>query len=112
IGLLGERLVLWRGAGGTLTVAADRCPHRESPLSPGEVEDGCLVCPYHGWTFEAGGRCVRVPSSDPGSPVPPRAHLSSVHVAERYGLVWVCLGEPAAGIPDIGEEDDPTFRRI
>src|SRR3712207_6122496 len=68
--LLGERLVLWRGDGGALTAAPDRCPHREAPFSRGEVEEGCLVCPYHGWTFASGGRCVRVPSSDPGTPVP------------------------------------------
>src|SRR4051812_43847545 len=107
--LLGERLVLWRGAGGPLEAAPHRCPHRESPLSLGEVEDGCLVCPYHGWTFGDGGKCVRVPSSDPGTPVPPKAHLSTVHVTERYGLVWLCLGDPVAGIPEIPEASDPTF---
>lgn len=112
VGLLGERLVVWRGQAGTLTVAPDRCPHREAPLSLGEIEDGCLVCAYHGWTFGDGGRCVRVPSSDPGTPVPPKAHLPTIHVAERYGLVWVCLGEPATGIPDMPWEDDPAFRRI
>jgi phenylpropionate dioxygenase-like ring-hydroxylating dioxygenase large terminal subunit len=53
-----------------------------------------------------------VPSSDPGTPVPPKAHLSTVHVTERYGLVWVCLGEPVAGIPEMPAETDPTFRRI
>jgi phenylpropionate dioxygenase-like ring-hydroxylating dioxygenase large terminal subunit len=110
--LLGERLVLWRGDSGALTAAPDRCPHREAPLSAGEVEDGCIVCPYHGWTFAETGRCVRVPSSDPGTPVPSKAHLSPVHVTERYGLVWLCLGEPVAGIPEIPEADDPTFRRI
>jgi phenylpropionate dioxygenase-like ring-hydroxylating dioxygenase large terminal subunit len=110
--LLGERLVVWRGAGGALTAAPDRCPHREAPLSFGEVEDGCLVCPYHGWTFGDGGTCVRVPSSGPTTPVPPKAHLSTVHVTERYGLVWLCLGEPVAGIPEIPEDADPTFRRI
>ena len=112
VAVLGERLVLWRGSRGAITAAPDRCPHRESPLSPGEVEDGCIVCPYHGWTYEEGGRCVRVPSSDPGTPVPSKAHLRAVHVTERYGLVWVCLGEPVAGIPEIPQDDDPSFRRI
>lgn len=112
VALLGERLVLWRGPGGAVTAAPDRCPHREAPLSLGEMEDGCLVCAYHGWTFGDGGQCVRVPSSDPGTPVPPKAHLSTVHVAERYGLVWICLGDPVAGIPDMPWDDDPAFRRI
>ena len=33
-------------------------------------------------------------------------------ITERYGLVWSCLGDPVAGIPDIAQEDDPSFRRI
>jgi phenylpropionate dioxygenase-like ring-hydroxylating dioxygenase large terminal subunit len=110
--VLGERLVLWRGEAGAVTAAPDRCPHRESPLSLGEVEHGCLVCPYHGWTFSDGGTCVKVPSSDSNLPVPPKAHLPTVHATERYGLVWVCLGDPVEGIPEIPQESDAGFRRI
>jgi len=110
--LLGRSLVVWRGPDRALVAAPDRCPHREAPLSAGRLEGGCLVCPYHGWTFGAEGRCVEVPSSGAGRPVPPAAHLPVVHTAERYGLVWLCLGEPAATIPTIAAEDDPAYRRI
>lgn len=111
--LLGRDYVVWRGPAGELTAAPDRCTHRESPLSPGRVDErGCLECPYHGWMFEPGGRCVGVPSNPPDVPAPPKAHLTAVHVAERYGLVWICPGEPVAGIPEIVEDTDPSFRRI
>jgi phenylpropionate dioxygenase-like ring-hydroxylating dioxygenase large terminal subunit len=110
--LLGTKVVLWRAPGGEVVAAPDRCPHREAPLSHGEVQHGCLVCPYHGWTFGDDGRCVLVPSATEGVPPPPRAHLSTYHCATRYGLVWVCLGQPAAPIPGIVEDDDPTYRRI
>jgi phenylpropionate dioxygenase-like ring-hydroxylating dioxygenase large terminal subunit len=110
--LLGDRYVAWRTADGTLAAAPDRCPHREAPLSAGTVADGVLSCPYHGWSFGDGGRCLAVPSSGEGSAVPPTAHLPCVNVEERYGLVWMCLGQPAAGIPVIAHEDDPQFRRI
>ncbi|MDH3752385.1 MAG: aromatic ring-hydroxylating dioxygenase subunit alpha [Acidimicrobiia bacterium] len=110
--LLGQPLVLWRDDTGAVVAAPDRCPHREAPLSAGHVDDGCLVCPYHGWTFGAGGTCVDVPSSAAGVPVPPMAHLSTVHVQERYGLVWVALDDPVAAIPTIPQDDDPAFRRI
>jgi phenylpropionate dioxygenase-like ring-hydroxylating dioxygenase large terminal subunit len=110
--LLTEPIVVWRGADGRPVAAPDRCPHREAPLSAGLVADGCLRCPYHGWTFDGSGQCVRVPSNGDGVPVPPKAHLRPMHCVERYGLVWVCPGEPAAGIPDIPQEDDPAFRRI
>ena len=110
--LLERDLVLWRGPDGAVVAAADRCPHREAPLSCGTVTDGCLSCPYHGWTFADAGHCVRVPSNPATVPPPPRAHLAPVHCVERYGLVWVCLGDPAADVPRIAQEDDPAFRRI
>jgi phenylpropionate dioxygenase-like ring-hydroxylating dioxygenase large terminal subunit len=110
--LLERKLVLWRTPSGEVFAAADRCPHREAPLSEGEVVGGCLVCPYHGWTFGDEGRCVRVPSATPGVPPPPRAHLSAVHCEEHYGLVWVCVGTPSGPVPASWYEDDPSFRRI
>ena len=110
--LLGEKIVVWRDSEGSLVAAPDRCPHREAPLSAGVVEDGCLSCVYHGWVFGVGGRCVDVPSSGEGVPVPPRAHLAVVAAAERYGLVWLCLGEPAAPIPEMTADTDRSFRRI
>ena len=109
--LLATPVVLYRSAGGVVA-APDRCPHREAPLSAGSVEAGCLVCPYHGWEFADDGRCVTIPSSSAGVPAPPRAHLATFACEERYGLVWVCLGQPATELPAIPHDDDPTFRRI
>ena len=110
--LLGQDVVVWRGPDGGLVAAPDRCPHREAPLSLGHLEDGCLVCCYHGWTFGAAGQCVRVPSAGDGVPVPPKSHLRPHHVVERYGLVWLCLDDPVAGIPEMPADVDPTYRRI
>jgi phenylpropionate dioxygenase-like ring-hydroxylating dioxygenase large terminal subunit len=110
--LLGRDYVVWRTPDGTVAAAPDRCPHREAPLSLGHVADGCLVCPYHGWTFGDGGRCVAVPSAAPGVPVPPKAHLPAIAAQERYGLVWLCPGTPSRPIPTVAYEDDPAYRRI
>ena len=110
--LLGRKLVLWRNAEGVVSALPDRCPHREAELSRGEVRGDCLVCPYHGWEFAADGQCTRVPSATVGVPAPPKAHLDAYLSQEKYGLVWVCLGEPVADIPVLKWEDDPEFRRI
>ena len=110
--LLGQPVVVWRTPDGRVAAADDRCPHREAPLSHGTVVDLGLQCPYHGWTYDGDGRCVLVPSAGPGATVPPRAVLRAVHAAERYGLVWLCLDEPAAPIPEIAEDTDGCFRRI
>ncbi len=110
--LLGRDLVVWRSTSGDVVAAPDRCPHREAPLSQGTVHDGCVVCPYHGWKFGEEGRCVEVPSSGAGRPVPPAAHLPTVRATERYGLVWLCLGEPSSDVPFMAAEDDGAYRRI
>jgi phenylpropionate dioxygenase-like ring-hydroxylating dioxygenase large terminal subunit len=110
--LLGERFVLWRGADGGLSATRDRCPHREAPLSLGSVTDGCLACAYHGWTFDADGACVAIPSSGPDASIPPAATLALLPVRERYGLVWLCPGTPVGEPPAIPQDDDPSFRRV
>lgn len=110
--LLGENLVLYRDPAGRILAAADRCPHREAPLSAGRVEDGVLTCCYHGWSFGAGGECVAIPSADPEFPIPVNARLQCVQTAVRYGVVWVCLGDDPQPLPEIVQEQDPAFRRI
>ncbi len=109
--LLGQRLVLWRGTDGTAQAWDDRCPHRGASLSLGCVRagpDGAqLECAYHGWRFGAGGQVVSVPAL-PGF-VPPASHRATVYaVAERYGLLWVCL-QPAAADADAGSAAIPAF---
>jgi phenylpropionate dioxygenase-like ring-hydroxylating dioxygenase large terminal subunit len=110
--LLGDRYVLWRDDDGRLAAAPDRCPHREAPLSLGSVTAGCLECPYHGWTFDSDGVCVRIPSSGPDAPIPSAAALPLLPVRERYGLVWLCPGAPVGEPPMIAQDDDPSFRRV
>lgn len=103
--------VMWRTDQGVVAVR-DRCSHREAKLSLGTVEDGCLRCPYHGWVFGADGRCVEIPSSGLGATIPPAAHLASLPVVERYGLVWFCPDEPHHDVPHLGVEDDSSFARL
>lgn len=37
--------------GGTFYVIDNFCPHANGPLGQGDLEDGCIVCPIHGWPF-------------------------------------------------------------
>jgi len=110
--LLGERVVVWRGSAG-IAAAVDQCPHRGTALSLGEVDDrGCIVCPYHGWSFATSGACMAVPQLVPGSAVPARAALSTVECQEQHGLVWVCLDEPVAEIPCFPEHGNASYRHV
>jgi len=108
--LLGEDLVLWR-SGGQALAWQDLCVHRGARLSLGRVRDGLLACPYHGWEYNAQGRCVRFPAHPEQTP-PVKARARTYRVREGYGLVWVSMGEPARDIPPFPEENDPSYRAV
>lgn len=109
--LLGTPLVIWR-AGDDVVVALDRCPHRGTQLSLGDVEDESLVCPYHGWHFAPDGSCMEIPQIDDSANIPGRAALAMVSSTERYGIVWAALEEPIAPLPDFPEWDDPAYVHV
>ncbi len=33
-------------------VLDNRCPHQGGPLGEGQIEDGCLICPWHGYEYD------------------------------------------------------------
>jgi phenylpropionate dioxygenase-like ring-hydroxylating dioxygenase large terminal subunit len=94
--LLGERLVLYRTGAGAPVALADRCPHRSAPLSLGKLRGDTVECGYHGMTFDCAGACVRVPAQ---GRVPPGAKVRAYPALERYGLVFVWMGEAALADP-------------
>jgi len=107
--LLGEPLVLWRTPDG-VAVFYDLCIHRGTPLSLGWIEDNEIVCAYHGWRYDKGGICTRIPSLPFDRPIPQKARVQVHRAQERHDFVWVCLDEPRASIPDFPSEyDDSAF---
>lgn len=49
--------------GETVLALHDTCAHAGGPLSQGTIDDGCLVCPWHGSTYRlADGRARRGPT--------------------------------------------------
>ncbi|MEN9259915.1 MAG: aromatic ring-hydroxylating dioxygenase subunit alpha [Thermostichus sp. HHBFW_bins_43] len=108
--LLEEDLVIWK-AQGEWRCWQDRCVHRGTALSLGTVKDSTLICPYHGWVFDAEGRCIHIPAHPEQTP-PKRACIPTYAVQERYGLLWVCLSKPQQPIPPFPEWGDPNFRPL
>jgi phenylpropionate dioxygenase-like ring-hydroxylating dioxygenase large terminal subunit len=108
--LLEEDIVLWR-AGDTIHAWRDLCLHRGTRLSLGKIENDCLVCPYHGWTYNEEGQCIRFPAHPQQIP-PAKAHAIVYQAQQKYGWVWVSLGSPQGAAPVIPEWDDPSFRKV
>jgi phenylpropionate dioxygenase-like ring-hydroxylating dioxygenase large terminal subunit len=108
--LLDQPLALWR-SDGRISAFYDLCIHRGTPLSLGWV-DGCqLVCAYHGWHYGPDGACTRIPSLPPDRSIPLKARATAFPVQERYGFVWVCLGEPHSDVPALPPEvEDASYR--
>jgi len=114
--LLGRQIVLARLEGEILALG-DTCRHFQAQLSLGEIVQiggrAALQCPYHGWSFGAGGQCVRIPQLAAARKIPASANLPAFQAQERHGLIWVCLMPDAKHpIPDFPEYDDPAFRAV
>ena len=88
---MGEEIVAWCDGEGRVCVAEAVCPHLGADLGPdagGRVRDGCLVCPFHGYEFDAGGQCVATPFAPP----PMAAKLKVFEIREVRGMVFAWWG--------------------
>lgn len=109
--LLDRELVVWRGRDGHVHAWQDRCPHRGTRLSIGRIEADELICAYHGWRFAGSGRCIHFPALPDLKP-PANACAHTYHAEERFGLIWVCIGEPRRAILPFPEYDDANLRKV
>jgi phenylpropionate dioxygenase-like ring-hydroxylating dioxygenase large terminal subunit len=103
--VLGEDLRAFRTTDGTVGLTSPRCPHRGADLFFGRNEQGGIRCAYHGWKFGVDGRCLDLPTMDPG-PARARAEenirLTAYPTRERNGFVWAYLG-PIDTVPPFPE---------
>lgn len=108
--ITGQRLAMFRNGSGVLSALEDRCPHRLLPLSKGKRVGDNIQCGYHGMTFNGAGECVRVPGQ---TNTPKSAYVRAFPVVERYGVVWIWMGDPdladEAQIFDLPEFSDPAW---
>ncbi len=100
--MLGCHFVLFRDTNGEIRCLSDVCCHRGASLSKGKLKEDCIACPYHGWEFNGDGRCVKIPALGPDVVPPKRARIDSYPVREKFGWIWVFLG-------DAPEEERPPF---
>ena len=49
---VGDRTVCIANVNGTVSAMDNVCIHRGGPLGQGIIENGKLVCPWHGWQFD------------------------------------------------------------
>jgi phenylpropionate dioxygenase-like ring-hydroxylating dioxygenase large terminal subunit len=104
-----KSIAVYRDQGGKPHALENACPHKGVELHKGQVQEDRLVCPYHGWEFNAAGECVNIPYF-PSDQKLPCASARSYPTEERYGLIWVFPGDPALvslrQIPEVPEYAD------
>ena len=48
----GDRVICVANVDGKITAMDNVCLHRGGPLGQGVIDEGKLVCPWHGWAFD------------------------------------------------------------
>ena len=48
----GEKTLCVANCEGTLSAMDNVCVHRGGPLGQGVIEDGKVICPWHGWQYD------------------------------------------------------------
>jgi phenylpropionate dioxygenase-like ring-hydroxylating dioxygenase large terminal subunit len=114
--LMDQEIVLYRQHSGNVIALDNRCAHRGTALSGGWVEETCIRCPYHGWKYDADGTCIEIPANQPGVTIGQRTKLRAYPVQEKYGLIWLYLGnrpeEERPSLPPLPAFSDPTWRTV
>lgn len=110
-----RHLVVWRDESGDAHVMDAFCPHLGAHLGHGAtVEESTIVCPFHGWRYDATGANVEIPYSER---INRRAHIRSYPTIERNGVMmaWYHPDDvaPLWDIPEIPEfADHPDYSTV
>ncbi len=115
--MLGQHFVMFRDKAGQAACLSDVCVHRGGSLGHlSKLVDDCVECPYHGWRYDASGQCTLIPAAGPGMPISKKARVDSYPTVERYGLIWVFLGDAPESerppLPEYPEYDDRVTWRV
>lgn len=112
---LGRRFVFWRTADGRAQAHDDRCPHLGAALSAGTVCDDRLVCPFHGFAFDATGACRHLPAAGRDGTIPQGMAVPRHELREQHGFLWLWWGAARDRYPELPyfpEFDDVGWRSV
>jgi 5,5'-dehydrodivanillate O-demethylase len=98
--VLNEELVIYRDKAGRYGLVGEHCPHRLASLAYGRVDAQGIRCPYHGWKFDAWGKCLEQPAEPRDSTFKQRIKHVAYPVEYLGGLIYAYLGPaPAPLLP-------------
>jgi 5,5'-dehydrodivanillate O-demethylase len=92
IRLLGEDLVLFKDRQGRLGLIAEQCPHRRASFAHGIPTQDGIRCPYHGWEYNAQGKCINQPNEQDKCAFRDKVSTDAYPVEEMGGMLWAYMG--------------------
>jgi benzoate/toluate 1,2-dioxygenase alpha subunit len=101
-----QPVYLHRQKDGSLKCFINACSHRAALLTPFKQGNAkVLTCRFHGWSYDADGRCINIKAQDTGFPNDPscrdRFALREIARLESYrGFVF---GSLVASVPPLGD---------
>lgn len=111
--LLGEDLVLFRDDKGKYGLMDRYCTHRGADLCFGRLEQGGLLCTFHGWVFDSDGQCIEQGAEPIGSKFYLNVSQKAYPCVERNGIVFAYMGEgdppPVPSLDAFAAPDSHTF---
>ncbi len=98
--VMGEDLVIFRLDAQRYGCMAESCAHRGCSLYYGFIEPEGIRCAYHGWKYDANGRCLEQPFEPKESKYKDEVRQKSYPVQELGGLCFIYMGpQPAPLLP-------------
>ena len=102
----GKDIVSYRTSDGTPHVFDAYCPHMGAHLGAGKINQDLIQCPFHGWCFNAEGRCANIPYTEE---LLDHARLKKWRCADVNGMILVYYNsenkDSDFSIPKIQEYD-------
>ena len=92
IRLLGEDLVLFKDRQGRLGLIAEQCPHRRASFAHGIPTQDGIRCPYHGWEYNAQGKCINQPNAQDKCAFRDKVSTDAYPVEEMGGMLFAYMG--------------------
>ncbi len=90
--LLGEDLVIFKDRQGRLGLIAEQCPHRRASFAHGIPTENGIRCPYHGWEYNAQGKCIHQPNEQDKCAFRDKVSTDAYPVQEMGGMLFAYLG--------------------
>ena len=98
--LLGQDFVLFRAERGRFRLLDRDCPHRGADLKFARFEGDGIRCPFHGWKFDADGRCLETPAEPAGSTLCQRVRQASYPLRVAACVIFAWLGPEGVPPPE------------